>query len=100
MAGPRVSVIDLSNAHHEVLPYACSVIGRTLLDAREALPAATRYTSPWVLVLEEAHNYARPARSDEDRGQKLSRLAFERIAKGGTKVRFVPNHRKPATKRN
>jgi len=38
-----------------------------------------------VLVLEEAHNYARPARSDEDRGHRLARLTFERIAKEGRK---------------
>jgi DNA helicase HerA-like ATPase len=36
-------------------------------------------------VLEEAHNYARPPRADEQRGQTLSRLAFERIAKEGRK---------------
>jgi DNA helicase HerA-like ATPase len=40
---------------------------------------------PWVLVLEEAHNYARPARSDEDRGHRLARLTYERIAKEGRK---------------
>jgi hypothetical protein len=83
--GPRVCVIDLSMLSYEVLPYACSIIGRILLEAREALPAAARYKHPWVLVLEEAHNYARPTRSDEDRGQKLSRLTFERIAKEGRK---------------
>jgi DNA helicase HerA-like ATPase len=70
---------------HEVLPYACTVIGRILLEARENLAAARRYKHPWVLVLEEAHNYARPPRSDEERGQTLSRLAFERIAKEGRK---------------
>jgi hypothetical protein len=37
------------------------VIGQVLLEARERLPAASRYKHPWVLVLEEAHNYARPA---------------------------------------
>jgi DNA helicase HerA-like ATPase len=83
--GPRVSIIDLSMLSHEVLPYACTVIGRILLEARENLPAASRYKHPWVLVLEEAHNYARPARSDEERGQMLSRLAYERIAKEGRK---------------
>ncbi len=49
------------------------------------MPAARRYKHPWVLVLEEAHNYARPPRADEQRGQTLSRLAFERIAKEGRK---------------
>lgn len=83
--GPRVSVIDLSMLSHEVLPYACTIIGRVLLEARENLPAARRYKHPWVLVLEEAHNYARPPRVDEERGQTLSRLAFERIAKEGRK---------------
>lgn len=81
----RVSVIDLSMLSHEVLPYACTIIGRVLLETRENLPARKRYKHPWVLVLEEAHNYARPARSDEERGQTLSRLAFERIAKEGRK---------------
>ena len=83
--GPRVSIIDLSMLSHEVLPYACTVIGRVLLEARENLPAARRYKHPWVLVLEEAHNYARPARANEERGQTLSRLSFERIAKEGRK---------------
>lgn len=83
--GPRVSIIDLSMLSHEVLPYACTVIGRVLLETRENLPAARRYKHPWVLVLEEAHNYARPPRTDEQRGQTLSRLAFERIAKEGRK---------------
>jgi DNA helicase HerA-like ATPase len=45
----------------------------------------TALQTPWVVVLEEAHNYARPARTDEDRGHKLARLAFERIAKEGRK---------------
>lgn len=83
--GPRVSVIDLSMLSHEVLPFACTVIGRVLLETRENLKASERYKHPWVLVLEEAHNYARPPRSDEERGQTLSRLAFERVAKEGRK---------------
>jgi uncharacterized protein len=83
--GPKVSVLDLSMLSNEVLPYACAVVGRILLEARESLPAARRYKHPWVLVLEEAHNYARPGRSDEDRGHKLARLAYERIAKEGRK---------------
>jgi hypothetical protein len=70
---------------NEVLPYACAVIGRILLEIREKLPADSRYRHPWVLVLEEAHNYARPVRADEDRGHKLARLSYERIAKEGRK---------------
>ena len=60
-------------------------IGRVLLEIRENVPAKARYKHPWVLVLEEAHNYARPTRADEVKGQTLSRLAFERIAKEGRK---------------
>jgi uncharacterized protein len=81
----RVSIIDLSMLSHEALPYACGIIGRILLETRERLPANERYQHPWVLVLEEAHNYARPPRQTEERGQKLSREAFERIAKEGRK---------------
>lgn len=82
---PRVSVLDLSMLSSEVLPYACSIVGRLLLEAREYLPASQRYRNPWVLVLEEAHNYVRPARADEDRGHRLARLTYERIAKEGRK---------------
>ncbi len=81
----RVSVIDLSMLSHEALPYACAVIGRILLEAREHLEAVQRYKNPWVLVLEEAHNYARPKGQNEEKGQELSRTAFERIAKEGRK---------------
>ena len=61
----KVTVIDLSMLAHEVLPFACASIGRVLLEAREKLIASQRYESPWIVVLEEAHNYARPARHDE-----------------------------------
>jgi DNA helicase HerA-like ATPase len=81
----RVTVFDLSMLAHEVLPFVCATIGRILLEAREKLPANKRYSNPWVLVLEEAHNYARPPRQVEDRGQALSRRAFERVAKEGRK---------------
>lgn len=83
--GPKITVLDLSMLSHEVLPFICSTIGRVLLEAREKLQASQRYSNPWVLVLEEAHNYARPSRQGEDRGQALSRRAFERVAKEGRK---------------
>ena len=84
-AGPKVSILDLSMLSNEVLPYACAIFGRVLLEARECLSAASRYRHPWVVVLEEAHNYACPARSDEVGGHRLARLAYERIAKEGRK---------------
>lgn len=81
----KITVLDLSMLSHEVLPFICSVIGRILLETREKLEPNSRYSNPWLIVLEEAHNYARPARQIEDRGQSLSRRAFERIAKEGRK---------------
>lgn len=81
----KITVLDLSMLSHEVLPFICSTVGRMLLEAREKLQASQRYSNPWVLVLEEAHNYARPSRQGEDRGQALSRKAFERVAKEGRK---------------
>ncbi len=81
----KVTVIDLSMLAHEVLPFICATIGWVLLEAREKLAANQKFENPWVIVLEEAHNYARPARQDEDRGHAQSRKAFERIAKEGRK---------------
>lgn len=81
----RVSVLDLSMLSSEVLPFACALLGRLLLETREMLRPDVRSRYPWVLVLEEAHNYARPPGRTEDRGQSLSRRAFERVAKEGRK---------------
>ncbi len=83
--GPRVSIIDFSMLASEVLPFACAIVGRLLLESREMLRPDKRSRYPWVLVLEEAHNYARPSGKAEDRGQALSRRAFERVAKEGRK---------------
>lgn len=83
--GSRISVLDFSMLSSEVLPFACVIVGRLLLETREMLKPDVRSKYPWLLVLEEAHNYARPARMIEERGQGLSRRAFERIAKEGRK---------------
>jgi DNA helicase HerA-like ATPase len=83
--GAQIQVLDLSMLAHEALPYACGLFGRVLLELRERIPAADRFKEPWVIVLEEAHNYIRPHRQEEDRGVAISRGAFERIAKEGRK---------------
>lgn len=83
--GARVSVLDFSMLAAEVLPFACALLGRLLLETREMLRPEVRSHYPWVLVLEEAHNYARPPGRAEDRGHSLSRRAFERVAKEGRK---------------
>ena len=78
-------VVDCSMLGHEVLPYVCGVIGRVLLEVREHALATARFKEPWVVVLEEAHNYVRPRRQDESKGSAVSRETFERIAKEGRK---------------
>lgn len=80
-----INIIDCSMLGHEVLPYVCGIIGRILLELREHVPAEERFRDPWVLVLEEAHNYIRPRRQDESPGTEISREAYERIAKEGRK---------------
>jgi len=83
--GGEVVIIDCSMLSHDVLPFFCSVVGRLLLDLREYADPEERITRPWVLVLEEAHNYLRPRREGEYPGLTLSRETFERIAKEGRK---------------
>lgn len=82
---PKVTVVDFSMIAADVLPYACGIIGRLLLELREHANPGVRFEEPWVIVLEEAHNYVRPRRQIEDRGLTISREAFERIAKEGRK---------------
>jgi hypothetical protein len=84
-AQPKVTVIDFSMIAADVLPYACGIVGRLLLELREHANPGVRFQEPWVIVLEEAHNYVRPRRQIEDRGLAISREAFERIAKEGRK---------------
>jgi hypothetical protein len=81
----RVSVLDMSMLASEVLPFACALLGRIFLETREMLKPDVRSRYPWLLILEEAHNYARPPRTIEDRAQSLSRRSFERVAKEGRK---------------
>lgn len=78
-------VIDCSMLAYDVLPFFCGIVGRLLLEVRENAKPEGRITQPWVLVLEEAHNYLRPKRDGEELGITLSRESYERIAKEGRK---------------
>jgi len=80
-----ITVVDCSMLAYDVLPFFCAVFGRILLDLRSRTDKSSRIVQPYVLVLEEAHNYLRDWRQDEPPGLKLSREAFERIAKEGRK---------------
>ena len=81
----QVVVVDCSMLAHDVLPCFCAVFGRVLLDLRTRTEPGKRIHQPFVLVLEEAHNYLRPPRQDELWGIRLARDAFERISKEGRK---------------
>lgn len=81
----NVSVINCSMLAHDVLPVFCAIIGRLLLDLRTRAEPDQRTKQPYVLVLEEAHNYLRPQRHDETAGIRLARDTFECIAKEGRK---------------
>jgi len=80
-----ITIFDCSMLGHDVLPFFCGVAGRLLLDLRQHIIPSKRFYEPWVVVLEEAHNYIFPYRQDESRGIKVSRETFERIAKEGRK---------------
>lgn len=81
----QVIIVDCSMLAHDVLPCFCAVFGRVLLDLRSRTEPDKRTHQPFVLVLEEAHNYLRPPRQEELWGIRLSREAFERISKEGRK---------------
>ena len=80
-----ITIFNCSMLGHDVLPFFCGVVGRLLLDLRQHVIPSRRFYEPWVVVLEEAHNYIFPYRQDESRGIKVSRETFERIAKEGRK---------------
>jgi hypothetical protein len=81
----RVMIVDCSMLAHDVLPFFCAIVGRVLLELRSHSAPGSRTAQPFVLVLEEAHNYLKPHREEESSGVRLSRASFERIAKEGRK---------------
>jgi hypothetical protein len=83
--GSTLVVVDCSLLAHDVLPFFCAIFGRLLLEVREHADPDHRTDQPYVIVLEEAHNYLKPRRDDESAGLRLAREAFERIAKEGRK---------------
>jgi len=76
----RVTILDLSFIPPILLPTITNLIGRIVYETFQS--ATERATKPFVLVLEEAHNYL-PRRPDSD--QTEAGTPFERIAKEGRK---------------
>jgi hypothetical protein len=81
----NIVIVDCSMLAYDVLPFFCAVLGRLILELRAHTEPPQRTFQPFVLVLEEAHNYLKPGRENESHGARLSREAFERIAKEGRK---------------
>jgi uncharacterized protein len=73
-----VCIIDCSMIGHEVLPYVCGIIGRLLLELREHTAALCRFHEPWVIVVEEAHNYVRPRQQPIQTIARPSHYPFRR----------------------
>lgn len=82
-----IVILDLSLLAAEVLENVTALIGRLVLEFLQRLGEYggenARGSLPVVLVLEEAQNYIRRRRSNED--ESLSRVVFERIAREGRK---------------
>ena len=87
--GHKVVIIDLSLLASEVLDNVTALIGRLLLEFLQRLgeieteTESARGSLPVVLVLEEAQNYIREKRFDDE--ESISRTVFERIAREGRK---------------
>jgi len=84
----NVVVIDLSLLASEVLENVTALVGRLLLEflqrIGETKPSGIqRGEFPVVLVLEEAQNYIREPRGQDE--ESISRRVFERIAREGRK---------------
>jgi len=82
-----VVILDLSLLTAEVLENVTALIGRLVLEFLQRIGEHggkdARGSLPVVIVLEEAHNYIRHGRFDEE--ESIARVVFERIAREGRK---------------
>jgi len=86
----QIAVIDLSLVPSEATHVVVAVFARLVFEAgqRYRKMSAEGEPLPTVLVLEEAHNFVKRGRDDEDgmaSPARLCREAFERIAREGRK---------------
>lgn len=84
----NVVIVDLSLLASEVLENVTALIGRLLLEFLQRFESDTkakiaRGSFPVVLILEEAQNYIKEKRGNDD--ESISREVFERIAREGRK---------------
>lgn len=86
-AGHNIVILDLSLLASEVLENVTALVGRLILEFLQRLGEHggedARGSLPIVLVLEEAQNYTRERRHEEE--ESISREVFERVAREGRK---------------
>jgi DNA helicase HerA-like ATPase len=79
----QVTIIDLHLLASEILENITALLGRIILDFLQRIKGEDRCKFPVVLILEEAQNYIKEARIQEQ--ESPSKIVFERIAREGRK---------------
>ncbi|WP_242919728.1 ATP-binding protein [Pontibacter liquoris] len=86
----QVVIFDLNLIPSDILQNVTALLGRLILEFLQRIEKVEEYKGkdvrgkcPYVLVLEEAHNYIPKATNREDKN--VSREVFERIAREGRK---------------
>lgn len=79
----QVIIIDLHLLASEILENITALLGRIILDFLQRIKGSERCKFPVVLILEEAQNYIKESRTQEQ--ESPSKLVFERIAREGRK---------------
>lgn len=79
----QVIIIDLHLLASEILENITALLGRIILDFLQRIKGSDRCKFPVVLILEEAQNYIKESRTQEQ--ESPSKLVFERIAREGRK---------------
>ena len=86
----RLAIIDLSLVPSEVIHIVVAVLSRLVFESLQRYRRRDRHgrTLPTVLVLDEAHTFARKGKDDDGPAEtpaRLCRETFERIAREGRK---------------
>jgi len=79
----QVIIIDLHLLASEILENITALLGRIILDFLQRIKGADRCKFPVVLILEEAQNYIKESRTQEQ--ESPSKIVFERVAREGRK---------------
>lgn len=80
----EIAILDLSLVPGDVLHVVIAIIGRIVFEALQRYRKVNQKELPTVIVLEEAHSFAKIG-DDDDTSVKMCRRTFERIAREGRK---------------